>query len=69
MRRLGAASEDTVSLRTRLRVLLVCAALEFAAFSGMPMRADEIEDLMRQMNRPKLAHALPANRYEGDKPA
>jgi len=57
-----------VSLRKRLRVLLVCVALEFAAFSGMPMRADEIEDLMRQMSRPKLAHTLPANRDEGDNP-
>ena len=57
-----------MSLRKRLRVLLVCAALEFAAFSGMPMRADEIEDLMRQINRPKLAHALPADREEGDNP-
>ena len=57
-----------MSLRKRLRVLLVCAALEFAAFSGTPMRADEIEDLMRQMNRPKSAHALPADRDEGDNP-
>ena len=57
-----------MSLRKRLRVLLVCAALEFAAFSGMPMRADEIEELMRQVNRPRLAHALPANRDEGSSP-
>jgi len=52
----------------RLRVLLVCAALEFAALSGMPMRADEVQDLMRQMNGQKLAHALPANRDGGDNP-
>ena len=57
-----------VSLMNRLRVLLVCAALEFAVFSGVPMRADEIEELMRQVNRPRLAHALPANRDEGSSP-
>ena len=52
----------------RLRVLLVCAALEFSALSGTPMRPEEIQDLMHQLNLPKLARALPAEQDEGDIP-
>jgi hypothetical protein len=42
----------------RLRTILVCTMLEFAALAGVPMRPEEIEELMRQMNQPKLAHVL-----------
>ncbi len=38
--------------------MLVCTMLEFAALTGLPMRPEEIEELMRQMNQPKLAHVL-----------
>jgi hypothetical protein len=33
--------------------------LEFAALLGMPMRPEEIDDLMQTMNQPKLAHTIP----------
>jgi hypothetical protein len=52
-----------VSLKKKLRVLLACAALEFGVLMGAPMRPDEIQELMRQMNQPKLAHVL---RHEDD---
>jgi hypothetical protein len=53
-----AASEGFVSVKERLRILLACAALQFGVLSGAPMRPDEVQELMRQMNVPKLAHVL-----------
>jgi len=40
--------------------------LEFAAALGMPMRPEEIRDLMRTMNQPKLAHVIPDESGGGD---
>jgi hypothetical protein len=42
--------------------------LELAALAGVPMRPEEIEELMRQMNQPKLAHVLrdESDRGNGD---
>jgi hypothetical protein len=42
----------------RLRTLLVCAMLEYAALIGSPMRPEEIQELMRLMNQPKLVHVI-----------
>jgi hypothetical protein len=50
---------------SRLRTLLVCAMLEYAAMMGSPMRPEEIEELMRQMNQPKLAHVIPDESEHG----
>ena len=44
---------------SRLRTIFVCSMLEFAVLFGLPMRPEEIEKLMRTMNRPTLAHVLP----------
>jgi len=57
-----------MSLARRLRVLVVCVALEMGVLSGVPMRPDEIQDLMNQMNQPKMAHVLPTKNDEGDDP-
>ena len=35
-----------MSLASRLRVLVVCVGLEMGVISGVPMRPDEIQDLM-----------------------
>jgi len=57
-------------LASRLRVLFVCAVLELGVLSGVPVRPDEIQQLMHQMNQPKLAHVLPADEEGGgDSPA
>jgi len=53
---------------SRLRVILLCVALEMGVLSGVPMRPDEIQELMNQMNQPKLAHVLPSNAEGGDDP-
>ena len=55
-----------MSLASRLRVLVVCVALEMGVFSGVPMRPDEIQALMNQMNQPEIAHVLPSENDEGD---
>ena len=49
-----------MSLRHRLRVLAICLALQVGVVSGVPMTPDQIRELMNEMNRPKLAHVLPA---------
>jgi hypothetical protein len=55
-----------VTYLKRLRVFVVCLTLEIGVLSGVPMRPDEIEELMDQMNQPTMAHALPAEGNEGD---
>jgi len=55
-----------VSLKSRLRVMLACFTLLGGVWVGVPMRPVEIEDLMRQMNQPKLAHVLREEDEEGD---
>lgn len=57
-----------MSLKRRLRVLLACATLEFGVLAGAPMRPDEIQELMHQMNQPTLAHMLPSETEAGDDP-
>jgi hypothetical protein len=52
----------------RLRVLLVCLTLEMGVLEGVPVRPDEIQELMDQMNQPKVAHVLPSENDEGDAP-
>ena len=58
-----------MSLRKRLRTLFVCLVLEFGVLSGVPMQARELEELMRQLHTPKIAHVLPSDEGAGDPPA
>jgi hypothetical protein len=46
-------------------VIFVCAVLQLGALAGVPMRPDEIKELMRTMNQPKLAHVLPSEKENG----
>lgn len=56
-------------LMKRLRELLVCLTLEMGVVAGVPMRPDEIQELMHQLNQPKVAHVLPSESDEGDDPS
>jgi protein-S-isoprenylcysteine O-methyltransferase Ste14 len=58
----------SVSVRKRLRTAFVCTFLQFGAMVGVPMRPEEIQELMRQMNAPKLAHLLPSEEDDGGEP-
>ena len=55
-----------MSWKKKLRTLLVCVVLEMGVLSGAPMRPEEIEEMMHQMNQPKLAHVLPTEDEDGD---
>ncbi len=55
-----------MSLRHRLRTILVCLVLELSALIGMPMRPEEIVDLMQTMNTPKVVHTIPDEDNTGD---
>ena len=57
-----------MSIASRLRVLVMCTALEMGVISGVPMRPGEIQELMNQMNQPKLAHVLPTENDSGNDP-
>ena len=57
-----------MSLKNRLRVAMVCAMLQFGVAGGMPMRPDEVQELLHQMNQPKMAHVLPSKGNEGEDP-
>jgi len=59
--------EAYVSLRSRLRTVLLLAVLEFGALSGVPMPPEKIRALMDSMNRQKLAHTLPSEQEDGDR--
>jgi hypothetical protein len=52
----------------RLRVIFVCAVLEVGVLAGSPMRPDEIQDLLHQMNQATPAHVLPSETDDGDGP-
>jgi hypothetical protein len=55
-----------VSLIKRLRTVLLCLALEVGVLSGVPMRPEQIRELLNQLNQPKLAHVLPGEEDSGD---
>jgi hypothetical protein len=57
-----------MSLAKRLRVIFLCATLQLGVLAGVPMRPDEIQELMNQINQPKLAHVLPTEEDDGDDP-
>jgi hypothetical protein len=57
-----------VSLRSKLRTIVCCAALQLGALSGVPMRPDEIQELMNTLAQPKLARTNPDRPDDGDLP-
>jgi hypothetical protein len=56
-----------MTVKSRLRALTLCLALSFGSLLGMPMRAQEIEELLAQTTRPKIAHVLPEEEDDGEK--
>ena len=57
-----------MSLKSKLRTLLCCFVLEVGALAGVPMRPDEIRELMDTLAQPKLARTNPARPDDGDLP-
>jgi hypothetical protein len=57
-----------VSIKEKLRRMLLVGAIGLALLTGTPMRPEEIEELMHQMNQPKVEHSLPDESDRGDDP-
>ena len=57
-----------MSLKSRLRTILCCVVLEVGALTGVPMRPDEIRELMNTLAQPKVARTNPDRPDEGDLP-
>jgi hypothetical protein len=55
-----------MAIRHRLRTILVCMVLEWSALIGVPMRPEEIVDLMQTMNTPRVVHTDPDGDDSGD---
>jgi hypothetical protein len=49
----------TSAMRGRLRTILCCAVLQAGAYAGVPMRPEQIRDLMQGLNQPKIAQTAP----------
>lgn len=55
-----------MSIAHRLRTILCCALLEIGVLIGVPMRPEQIQQLMRDMNAPKIVRVTPDRPDGGD---
>ena len=46
-------------LKHRLRTLACCVVLQVATLIGVPMRPEQVQELMRALNQPKIARTTP----------
>jgi hypothetical protein len=58
--------EALVSIKHRLRTVLLCLPLLLGAFGGMAMRPEEIEELMHSMNQQKITYMISDESENGD---
>ena len=56
-----------MSFKHRVRRVALCLVLGMGMVSGMPMRPDEIEELMHT-NEPKVVYTQPDEGESGDEP-
>jgi hypothetical protein len=54
-------------VKTSLRTILTCALLQVGVLFGMPVRVEEVEELLRAMNQPKVAHTEDQDASKDDK--
>ena len=57
-----------MSIRRRLRTVACCAILEIGTLMGIPMRPEQIQELMHAMNVPKVAETKPEHDDTGEPP-
>ena len=48
-----------MSLRKRLRTVVACLILEAGVLIGAPVRVQEVEELLRSLNQPRVAQTDP----------
>jgi hypothetical protein len=59
-----------MSFRGKLRTVLMCAVLEAGVLMGVPVRVEQVEELLRAFNQSRIAEteAQQATRGDGDPP-
>jgi hypothetical protein len=55
-------------MKHRLRTLLCCVILEVGALAGVPMRPEQIRELLHALTVPKLAWTDPDRQTDADTP-
>ncbi len=55
-----------MSIRRRMRMLMLCLPLLLGAGIGMPMRPEEIEELMHSANQQTITYTIPGDRETPD---
>ncbi|MGO9096418.1 MAG: hypothetical protein ACLQGV_14505 [Bryobacteraceae bacterium] len=55
-----------MSLRSKLAKAVFCGMLACASLSGLPLRAEQVEELLRAMNQPKITQSIPEDAESGD---
>jgi hypothetical protein len=58
--------EDLVSMKRKLRTLLLCLPLLLGTCMGAPMRPEEIEELMQRNQQPQITYSIPDESESGD---
>ena len=53
-------------MKSRPRTALCCAVLQVGVVIGVPMRPEQIQELMRDLSAPKIARTIPDEREHGD---
>ena len=53
-------------MKHRLRTLLMCLPLLVGSVIGAPMRPEQIEELLQNMNQQTIAHIIPDESENGD---
>ena len=56
-----------MSIKHRLRTLMLCVPLLLGAFAGMPMRPEEIQELLHSTNQQKIVHVIKEEENEKQK--
>lgn len=54
--------------KRKLRTLLCCGVLQFGALFGVPMRPEQVQELMRSLNEQKVARTQPEEAHKGGPP-
>lgn len=57
-----------MSIKHKLRMLLLYLPLLAGSLSGVPMRPEDVEELMRSMNQEQVVHVIPDDSSNGDEP-
>ncbi len=53
-------------MKSKFRSILLCMTLLAGVLGGVPMRPEEIEDLMRSTNQPTIEYTIPDENDKGE---